>query len=100
MEDGKYSLPKVAVRMVREPPLYSNERIQSPGDAVQVLAEAFRDLDREVLCVVNLQTDLKPININVVSVGVLDAAPAHPREILKTSILSNASCVMLVHTHP
>ncbi|MCC6095764.1 MAG: JAB domain-containing protein [Eubacterium sp.] len=100
MRRKKYSLPRVAVRLVKEPPLYSEERIDTPEAEARLLADAFQDLDREVLCVVNLQADLRPINLNIVSVGELDSAPAHPREIMKTSILSNAASVMLVHSHP
>lgn len=43
---------------------------------------------------------MKPINVNVVSVGTLNASLAHPREILKSTILSNAASVMLFHNHP
>ena len=59
-----------------------------------------KDYDREVVAIVNLQTDGKPINMNVVSMGALDQSIAHPREILKSTILSNASAIMLVHNHP
>ena len=43
---------------------------------------------------------MTPINMNIVSVGALDASLAHPREILKSPILSNAAQVMAFHNHP
>lgn len=95
-----YSLDKVAIRMVEEPPLYSQTPIRSPDDAVRLMAETLRGYDREVFCVVNLRNDLSPINMNIVSLGTLNASLAHPREILKSTILSNASAVMLFHNHP
>ena len=58
------------------------------------------ELDREVVCVINLKTDLKPINVHFASMGALNEAMAHPRELLKASILSNAASIMLVHCHP
>ena len=56
--------------------------------------------DREVVCVVNLSSDLKPINVHFASVGSLNEAMAHPRELFKASILSNAASMMLIHCHP
>lgn len=56
--------------------------------------------DREVVCVVNLSSDLKPINVHFASVGSLNEAMAHPRELFKSSILSNAASMMLIHCHP
>lgn len=56
--------------------------------------------DREVVCVVNLRSDLKPINVHFASVGSLNEAMAHPRELFKSSILSNAASMMLIHCHP
>lgn len=57
------------------------------------------EMDREVLCVINLKTDGTPINCNIVSIGAIDETVAHPREIFKSSILCNASRMMLVHNH-
>ena len=49
---------------------------------------------------VNLRSDLKPINVHFASVGSLNEAMAHPRELFKSSILSNAASMMLIHCHP
>ena len=57
-------------------------------------------MDRELFCIVNLQADLKPINMNVVSVGALDHAVTHPREVFKSAILSNAVGILMIHNHP
>ena len=86
--------------MVEMPPLFSEIPMNNPAAAVKVMADTFKDYDREVVAIVNLQTDGKPINMNVVSMGALDQSIAHPREILKSTILSNASAIMLVHNHP
>lgn len=96
----KYSLDKVAIRMVKEPPLYSDTPIHTPDDAVRLMSEILKGYDREVFCVVNMQTNLVPINMNIVSIGALNASIIHPREILKSTILSNAAAVMLFHNHP
>lgn len=97
---GMYKLDTVAIRMVEEPPLYSSRPIESPEDVIRLMAETLRQYDREVLCIVNFRNDHSPINMNIVSMGTLNASLAHPREILKSPILSNAAAVMLVHNHP
>ena len=75
--------------MVKEPPLYSSEPLRSPEAAVKVIADMLRQYDREAFCIVNLRNDLSPINMNIVSTGTLNASLAHPREILKSAVLSN-----------
>lgn len=64
-----YSMDKVAIRMVKEPPLYSTEPIRTPEDAVRVINNFLKDYDREVFCVVALDTRMRPININIASMG-------------------------------
>ena len=86
--------------MVKEPPLYSSTPIRSPDDAVRLMAEMLKGYDREVFCIVNFRNDMTPINMNIVSMGTLNASLVHPREILKSSILSNAAHVMAFHNHP
>lgn len=99
-ERKKYHLNQVGIRMVRERTLYSQEPISHPEDAVKLISKAIADYDREVLALVNMQTDGRPININISSVGTLTYSPAVPREIVKSSILSNASSVIVLHNHP
>lgn len=100
MAEKKYKLDQVAIRMVREKPLYSSEPINSPEKAVELLAGAIRDYDREVVCVINFNSAMQPINLNICSMGAIDRAIVSPREVLKSSILSNATSVMLIHNHP
>ena len=100
MADNQYELKNVAVRLVSQPSFLSDEKIETPQAAVRVLAKEFADYDREVLSVVNLNVKGKPINASIVSMGILDGSLAHPREILKTSILSNAAQILLLHNHP
>lgn len=93
-------LEQVAIRMVEQPPLYSNEPMNNPDVAIRVMNEFLSQMDRELFCIVNLQADLTPINMNIVSVGSLNKALINPREIFKSAILSNAHSMMLIHNHP
>ena len=94
------SLKQVGIRMVEEPPLLSPEPMKTPEAAVRVLGEWLSEMDRELFCVVNLNSNLTPINMNVVSIGALNETYVHPRETMKSAILSNAAYLMLIHNHP
>lgn len=93
-------LEQVAIRMVEQPPLYSKEPMNNPDAAIRVMNEFLSQMDRELFCIVNLQADLTPINMNIVSVGSLNEALINPRDIFKSAILSNAHSMMLIHNHP
>ena len=90
----------VNIRMVKEPSLYSTEKIRSPEDVLRVIAKELATYDREVFAVLNLKTNGQPINLNICSVGTLDASVVSPREVFKSTILSNSAAFVAVHNHP
>lgn len=100
MKPLKDELELVQIRLVPEKTLYSTEKINSPWQAVDLLADEIRDLDKEVLCVLNLDSTNRVINANMVSMGTLNQTIAEPREIFKSALLSNAAHIMLMHNHP
>lgn len=63
----------VNIRMVKEPSLYSTEKIRSPEDALRVIAGELSTYDREVFAILNLKSNGQPINLNICSVGTIDA---------------------------
>ena len=96
----QYELENVSIRMVKEPPLLTDKPVNSPGRAVEVLYDLLHDMDREFLIVVNLKADMTPINMNIASIGTVNASLSSPRELLKSAVLSNAAATMLFHNHP
>lgn len=100
MQKTEFELDVVSVRLVKDAPIFSEHPFSNPSEVVAALGNYMCELDREVVCVINLRSDLKPINVHFASMGALNEAMAHPRELLKASILSNAASIMLVHCHP
>lgn len=91
----------VSIKMVKESSfLYQTRTISSPKDAYEMIKEQLEGLDREQFIIACLNTKNEPTNISVVSVGSLNKAIVHPREVFKTAILSNASSIMAFHNHP
>lgn len=100
MEQSDNKLDVVSIRLVKDAPIMSETPIESPKDAVKLLGEYMCQLDREVLCVVNMKANGVPVNCNFASVGSLNQSIAAPREIFKSSILSNAASMLIIHNHP
>ena len=91
----------VSIKMVKESSfLYQTCQILSPSDAYEMIKEQLEGVDREQFIISCLNTKNEPTNITVVSVGSLNKAIVHPREVFKTAILSNAASIMAFHNHP
>ena len=95
-----FKLDKVSIRLNKDAPLMSGHPIKSPEDAVALIGQELCEMDREVVCIINLKSDGTPINCTFASMGALDRSIAHPRELLKATILSNASTMIMIHSHP
>ena len=95
-----YELPIVRVQLIRDQPIISEKQISNTEEASEMVIELIADSDREVFCVLNLRADGTPMNVNVVSIGTLNSIEVNPREVFKSSILSNAAGVILFHNHP
>lgn len=99
-EEKAFQIDQVAVRLVKTDELTYHEPLTSPESVVKAMSEMMSQFDREVVGIINLKADMVPINIHFASVGIVNEAMAHPREIFKTAILSNAASMLLLHNHP
>lgn len=96
----KYKLKEVCIRLARGRALYSEQPLSSPAAALNVMRREMSQYDREVLCVVNMNSRLQPINFNIVSVGDINASIAAIPNILKSGLMTNAGSFLLLHNHP
>lgn len=74
--------------------------IGSPGDIVRLVMEKMRYYKKEHFCVMLLDTKGKIIEETEVSVGDLNSAMIHPREVFIQAIRRSAAAVVLIHNHP
>jgi len=56
--------------------------------------------DREHFISIHLSTQGVVFGVEIVSVGELNTALVHPREVFKAAILSNADAIIVGHNHP
>ena len=97
---NEYGMDYVRIRLDLEKHVMSTHPITCPEDAVDFLATQMKDLDREVIAVVHLASDGKPVHMTIASIGTLSEASASARELFKAAIISNANAVLIAHNHP
>lgn len=94
-------VPLVRISMVKEKKVpYTSEVINGPEKAAKLAETILKDADREYLLVISVDSKGRPLAIEIVSIGTVNATLAEPREIFKHAILANAAGIILVHNHP
>jgi DNA repair protein RadC len=78
----------------------TGESLSTPDAICQLVAGRLRCADREMLLSVLLHTQHRLIKIETVSIGTLNEALAHPREVFKPAIAHSAHSLVVVHNHP
>ncbi len=74
--------------------------ISRPADIADLFMEKMRYYKEEHFCTLLLDTKGKIIEEVEVSVGDLNSAPVHPREVFKHAVKRSAAAVVLIHNHP
>lgn len=64
-EKNDFKLDVVSIRLVKEAPIYSEQSFNKPEEVAAIMGDCMCQFDREVVCVVNLSSDLKPINVHL-----------------------------------
>lgn len=74
-------------------------RYTSPDQIFETF-KFLRDETKEYFIAIHLDGKNRIICIDQVSVGSLNQSIVHPREVFKTSLLSSAAAIILLHNHP
>ncbi len=94
------AIPIYRITLVRERTVEHYGTLRSSTDVSQFLREYLSGADREHFVELMLDKKNRVIGLNTVSVGSLDSAVVHPREVYKPAILSNAAALIFGHNHP
>ena len=79
-----------------------NKVVRSPNDAYRII-EMVLDLEHEAtekFGILTLNTKNAIAGVHVLSIGSLNSAIVHPREVFKAAILNNAASLICFHNHP
>ncbi|MFZ2257710.1 MAG: DNA repair protein RadC [Clostridiaceae bacterium] len=75
-------------------------RISTPQDVADLVMNEMRDLKKEILKVLILNTKNIVTGTIDASVGTLSSSIVHPRDIYRDAIRRSAASIILVHNHP
>jgi len=71
------------------------------GDVADYLIrQGYADRDREAFVVLLLDVKHRVIAEEVVTIGILDGALIHPREVFKAAVAGSAAAIIVAHNHP
>lgn len=73
-------LDVVRIKLVLDRELYSEQPLNNVGAVYELMKKELIDYDREVFCILNIQSDGRCINMNIVSIGGLNQAIVEPRK--------------------
>ena len=93
-------MSRIRWQMVREegPEVWP---FKDAGDvATYLIRQGYADRDREAFVVLLLDVKHRVIAEEVVTIGILDGALIHPREVFKAAIVANVAAIIVAHNHP
>ena len=79
---------------------YTYETVIKDASSVYHEMRDIKCWEKEVFVAFYLDTKNRIISREVVSVGTLNSAIIHPREVFRTAISRNANSVIISHNHP
>ncbi len=75
-------------------------KIRNPEDISRLLMDDLRFLQKEVFCILLMNTKHEVLSTEEISVGSLNASIVHPREVFLPAIKKSCSAIILAHNHP
>lgn len=90
---------ELARRIAKSMPL-KRPSITGPQDVATLLTEEMRHLNQEHFVILLLNAKNQVIKKETITIGTLNSAQVHPRELFKSAIRHSAAAIILVHNHP
>lgn len=75
-------------------------RLRDSRQIAELLMEEMMYENRELFMTVLLNSKLQIESKNVISIGNIDSAPVHPREVFGPAVKRGAAAVVVAHNHP
>ncbi|MDF7824077.1 JAB domain-containing protein [Pontiellaceae bacterium B12227] len=73
--------------------------IITPEQCAKYLS-SIEDLAQEAFVIITLNTKNRAISKHLISLGTLNSALVHPREVFRVAIMDCANALLLAHNHP
>ena len=75
-------------------------KLSTGKDVYDVLMQEMMYEKRELFMSIHLNTRMEIESKRIVSIGCLDTAPVHPREVFRPAVKSGAAAIIVAHNHP
>ena len=79
---------------------YTRQKLDSPELVYDLLASDMRQLHKESLRVILLDTRYQLLSVEEISLGSVNESLAHPREVFRPAIIASAYAIIIAHNHP
>ena len=97
--NAKATLILAAIEFARRRIKPEGARIETPADLLPHVRH-YADRKQEHLLCASINGANEVLNIRVVSIGLIDRSPVHPREVFADAISDRASAIIVAHNHP
>ena len=97
--DAKATLILAAIEFARRRIKPEGVKIETPADLLPHVRH-FADRKQEHFLCATINGANEILNIRVVSMGLIDRTPVHPREVFADALFDRASAVIVAHNHP
>lgn len=97
--DAKATLILAAIEFARRRIKPEGAKIETPADLLPHIRH-YADRKQEHFLCASLNGANELLNIRVVSIGLIDRTPVHPREVFADALSDRAAAVIVAHNHP
>jgi DNA repair protein RadC len=97
--DAKGAVVVAAIEFARRRIKPEGFKISRPADVLPLIRH-YADRKQEHFLCATINGASEVINIHVVSIGLVDRTPVHPREVFANAVADRASAIIVAHNHP
>jgi DNA repair protein RadC len=99
MGEAKAALVLAAIEFARRRIKPAGVKIATPADVLPLIRH-YADRRQEHLLAVTINGANEVLSVRVISIGLIDRSPIHPREVFADAVAERASGLILAHNHP
>ena len=97
--EAKATLLLAAIEFARRRIKPEGLKISTPADVLPLIRH-FADRKQEHFLAVTINGANEVLQVRVVSIGLIDRSPVHPREVFADALTDRASGIIVAHNHP
>jgi len=99
MGPAKATLILAAIEFARRRIKPEGTKIATPADLLP-LVRHYADRKQEHFLCATINGANEVLNVRVISIGLIDRSPVHPREVYADAVADRASGIIIAHNHP